>query len=107
MGELGWTFKQKEKAILVSLILGIVLLIPNIVAALTSNSLIMLADVFQGASEVLAIFFAYIAIRKVSKGTNLVYNYGYGKMEAFSSLLIAVVIGISLIVILTSVVHGI
>jgi len=107
MGEQGWTFKQKEKAILVSLILGIVLLIPNIVAALTSNSLIMLTDVFQGASEVLAIFFAYIAIRKVSKGTNLVYNYGYGKMEAFSSLLIAVVIGISLIIILTSVVHGI
>lgn len=107
MSEPGWTFKQKEKAILVSLIIGIVLLIPNIVAALTSNSLIMLTDVFHGASEVLAIFFAYIAIRKVSKGTNPDYNYGYGKMEAFSSLFIAVVIGISLIIILTSVIHGI
>jgi ferrous-iron efflux pump FieF len=107
MSEQVWTFKQKEKAILVSLIIGIVLMIPNIIAALTSNSLIMLTDVFQGASEVLAIFFAYIAIRKVSKGTNLVYNYGYGKLEAFSSLFIAVVIGISLIVILISVGHGI
>jgi len=106
LSEQGLTFKQKEKAILVSLLLGLVLIVPNIVAALTSNSLIMLTDVFQGASEVLAIFFAYIAIRKVSKGTNLVYNYGYGKMEGFSSLLMAAVIGISLIVILTSAVRS-
>jgi len=106
VSEQGLTFKQKEKAILTSLIIGIVSLIPNIVAALTSNSLIMLADVFQGASEILAIFFAYVAIRKVSKGTNLVYNYGYGKMEGFSSLLMALVIAISLIVVLTSAIRG-
>jgi len=106
VSEEGLTFKQKEKAILVSLILGLVTMIPNIIAALTSNSLIMLTDVFQGVSEVLAIFFAYIAIRKVSKGTNLVYNYGYGKMEGFSSLLMALVIVISLIVVLTSAIRG-
>lgn len=106
MGQEGLTFKQKEKAILVSLLLGIGSAIPNIVAALTSNSLIMLTGVFQSISEILAIFFAYIAIRKVSKGTNLVYNYGYGKMEGFSSLLMVLVIVISLIVVLTGAIRG-
>jgi len=106
VGQEGLTFKQKEKAILVSLLLGIGSAIPNIVAALTSNSLIMLTGVFQSISEILAIFFAYIAIRKVSKGTNLIYNYGYGKMEGFSSLLMALVIVISLIVVLTGAIRG-
>ncbi len=94
------TIKQKEKAILLGLIFGAVAMIPIIISAIFSNSLIVLTDVLKSGSELLAVMFSYFAIRKVSKGANMVYNYGYGKLEGFSSLLMAFVIGISLIIIL-------
>jgi len=94
------TIKQKEKAILLGLIFGAVAMIPIIISAVLSNSLIVLTDVLKSGSELLAVMFSYFAIRKVSKGANMVYNYGYGKLEGFSSLLMAFVIGVSLIIIL-------
>ncbi|MBN2601705.1 MAG: cation diffusion facilitator family transporter [Candidatus Marinimicrobia bacterium] len=100
MGSKSMTIKQKEKAILLGLILGAVAMIPIIISAILSNSLIVLTDVLKSGSELLAVMFSYFAIRKVSKGANMVYNYGYGKLEGFSSLLMAFVIGVSLIIIL-------
>ena len=94
------TIKQKEKAILLGLVFGALAMVPIIISAILSNSLIVLTDVLKSGSELLAVMFSYFAIRKVSKGANFVYNYGYGKLEGFSSLLMAFVIGISLIIIL-------
>lgn len=95
-----YTIKQKKQAILNSFILSAVMLIPGITASLLSNSLIVLTDVLQETSEALAILFSFISIRKVAKGKNMDYDYGYGKLEGFSSLLIAGIIFISLLVIL-------
>jgi len=100
------TIKQKEKAILQGLIFGALAMVPIIISAFYSNSLMVLTDVFQSGSELLAVLFSYFAIRKVSKGANLVYNYGYGKLEGFSSLLMACVIGISLIIVLLNAYRG-
>ncbi len=101
------TFKQKEKAIFVSLMIGVISIVPTIVAAIFSNSLIILTDVFQNGSEIVAVFFSYVAIRKVSKGSDLRYNYGYGKLEGFSSLVMAAILGISILVILFNAYQGI
>lgn len=95
-----YTIKQKKQAILNSFLLSAVMLIPGITAAVLSNSLIVLTDVLQETSEALAILFSFFAIRKVAKGKNMDYNFGYGKLEGFSSLFIAGIIFISLLVIL-------
>ena len=95
-----YTIKQKKQAILNSFLLSAVMLIPGITAALLSNSLIVLTDVLQETSEAIAILFSFFAIRKVARGKNMDYNFGYGKLEGFSSLLIAGIIFISLVVIL-------
>ncbi len=107
MGSKSMTIKQKEKAILQGLIFGALAMVPIIISAIYSNSLMVLADVFQSGSELLAVIFSYFAIRKVSKGADLVYNYGYGKLEGFSSLLMAFVIVISLIIVLFNAYRGI
>jgi len=95
-----YTIKQKKQAILNSFLLSAVMLIPGITAAVLSNSLIVLTDVLQETSEAIAILFSFFAIRKVARGKNMDYNFGYGKLEGFSSLLIAGIIFISLLVIL-------
>lgn len=106
MGSKSMTIKQKEKAILQGLIFGALAMVPIIISSIYSNSLMVLADVFQSGSELLAVIFSYFAIRKVSKGADMVYNYGYGKLEGFSSLLMAFVIGISLIIVLFNAYRG-
>ncbi|MCK4694556.1 MAG: cation diffusion facilitator family transporter [Candidatus Cloacimonetes bacterium] len=93
-------FRQKEKALLISVIASFVFLIPNIIAVILSNSNIILADTFREGSELLAIFFSYLAIKKVSQGKDITHNYGYGKLESFSSFFIGVVIMISVLIIL-------
>jgi ferrous-iron efflux pump FieF len=95
-----YTIKQKQKAILNSFLMSAFLLIPGITAAILSNSLIVLTDVLQETSEAIAILFSFFAIRKVSRGKNMAYNFGYGKLEGFSSLFIAGIISVSLLVIL-------
>ncbi|HDP67806.1 MAG TPA: cation diffusion facilitator family transporter [Candidatus Marinimicrobia bacterium] len=106
MGSKSMTIKQKEKAILQGLIFGALAMVPIIISSIYSNSLMVLADIFQSGSELLAVIFSYFAIRKVSKGADMVYNYGYGKLEGFSSLLMALVIGISLIIVLFNAYRG-
>ena len=103
----GFTFEEKQRAILLSFITAAVMLIPGAVAAVLSNSLIVLADVLQETSEAVGILFAYFAIRKVSRGKDMAYNFGYGKLEGFSSLFIAGIIGVSLVVILFNAWRGI
>jgi len=103
----GLSFEDKQRSILFSFITAAVMLIPALAAAILSNSLMVLADFLQETSEAIAILFSYFAIRKVSRGKDLAYNFGYGKLEGFSSLVIAGVIGVSLIVILFNAWRGI
>jgi cation diffusion facilitator family transporter len=100
-------FEDKQRSILLSLIAGAVMLLPALSAAILSNSLIVLADLLQETSETLGILFSYFAVRQVSRGRDLAYNFGYGKLEGFSSLFIAGVIAISLVVILVNAWQGI
>ncbi len=96
----GLSFDDKQKSIRLSLITASVMLLPALAAVMLSNSLIVLTDFLQETSEAIGILFAYFAVRQVSRGKDLAYNFGYGKLEGFSSLLIAGVIGVSILVIL-------
>ncbi len=100
------TIKQKQQAIRTSLILSAVMLIPAIVAAIFSNSVTILTDLVQESSDTIAILFSFFAIRKISRGKNLDYNFGYGKLEGFSSLFVAAVILLSLIFVLINTFKG-
>ncbi len=93
------SLKEKEQAILISLIFGFLNIIPDISATILSNSNLILADTLRGGSEVLAIVFSYFAIRTISRGKDMEYNFGYGKLEGFSSLLVATAIVLSFLVI--------
>jgi ferrous-iron efflux pump FieF len=92
--------KAKEKSILLGLILGILGLITGIIAAIIANSLTLESEILKNIGLVTAVFLSYLSIRKVNRGRTEGYNYGYGKLESVSGLIVATVLVISLIIII-------
>jgi cation diffusion facilitator family transporter len=92
--------RAKERSILLGLILGLFGLATGIIAAIIANSLTLESEILKNIGLVTAVFLSYLSIRKVNRGKTEGYNYGYGKLESVSSLIVAAVLVISLVVII-------
>ena len=92
--------KAKEHSILLGLLLGIFGLITGIIAAVIANSLTLESEILKNIGLVTAVFLSYLSIRKVNRGRTEGYNYGYGKLESVSGLIVATVLVISLIIVI-------
>ena len=92
--------KAKENSILLGLILGIFGLVTGIIAAVIANSVTLESEILKNIGLVTAVFLSYLSIRKVNRGKTEGYNYGYGKLESFSGLIVAVVLVLSLIIVI-------
>jgi len=92
--------KAKENSILLGLLLGIFGLVTGIIAAVIANSLTLESEILKNIGLVTAVFLSYLSIRKVNRGRTEGYNYGYGKLESVSGLIVAVVLVISLIIVI-------
>lgn len=82
-------FREKERSILTSFLLGLVVLIPDLIAVILANSVMLLSDLLKSGSETIATFLSWLAVRKVRQGRTFDYNYGQGKLENISSLAVA------------------
>jgi len=92
--------KAKENSILLGLLLGIFGLVTGIIAAVIANSLTLESEILKNIGLVTAVFLSYLSIRKVNRGRTEGYNYGYGKLESVSGLIVAVVLVISLVIVI-------
>jgi cation diffusion facilitator family transporter len=86
----------KERTVLTSLIVDFILWIPDIAAAILSGSIVLFADALKCANEILATFFAYLTLRKMSRGGAGSYDYGLGKFETITSIITGAVMFVSL-----------
>jgi len=93
--------QAKEKSILLGFILGLFGLVTGIIAAVIANSVTLESEILKNAGLTTAVFLAYLSIRKVNRGKTEGYNYGYGKLESFSGLIVAVVLVLSLIIVIS------
>jgi ferrous-iron efflux pump FieF len=93
------SYEAKQRSILSGLIFGVVGLFPAIAIVILANSITVLSDLLRNVGVVFAILFSWLTVRKVAKGKTPVYNYGYGKMENLSSLVVAGVMLISIVII--------
>ncbi|MDX2032066.1 MAG: cation diffusion facilitator family transporter [Blastocatellia bacterium] len=80
---------EKERSVFVGLMLGLLVLVPDVVAVALANSVMLLSDLLKSGSETIATFLSYLAIRRVRQGKTFDYNYGQGKLENISSLAVA------------------
>jgi ferrous-iron efflux pump FieF len=95
-GDSSVSLAEKQRAILLSLIIDFVLWLPDVFAAVLSMSIVLFADAVKCLNEILATFFAYITIRKMAKGGAGTYDYGMGKFETMTSVITGGVMFISL-----------
>lgn len=77
-----------EKTIFAGLLLGLLSLVPRILAAILSGSVILFTDVIRSGTETLSHYFSWLTLRKIRKGRNDAFEYGMGKLENMASLLI-------------------
>ena len=95
-GEGEVSLAEKQRTVLISLIVDFILWIPDVVAAVLAMSIVLFADAVKCANEILATFFAYLTIRKMAKGGAGTYDYGMGKFETVTSIITGGVMFISL-----------
>jgi len=95
----GGSMAEKQRAVLISLVIDFVLWLPDIAAAILSMSIVLFADAVKCLNEILATFFSYLTIRKMAKGGAGTYDYGMGKFETVTSLITGGVMFVSLLLV--------
>jgi cation diffusion facilitator family transporter len=95
-------YRVKERLVRISFLGGVVTVLLKLIATAIANSLTLLTDLLRNSGETLAYFFTWLTLRKIARGKALSYEYGYGKLESLSSLLVAGVMLLYLIIAL----HG-
>ncbi len=93
------TLAKKERTVFLSLVVDFVLWIPDIIAAILAGSITMFADVVKCGNEILATFFAWLTLRKLSRGHQGSYDYGMGKFETMTSIVTGAVMLVSLVLV--------
>jgi ferrous-iron efflux pump FieF len=93
------THAERERSIFVGFVLSLCLLIPCVIAAYLAKSLTLVVDMLISLAETLASLLSWIIIRRVARGRNLHFNYGFGKLENISGLGVAAVMLASFVVV--------
>lgn len=95
-------YKERESSVLTSLVVDFILLLPDIAAAIMACSLVMMADVVKCLNELVATFLSWIALRKVVRSKRFDFNYGLGKLENLTGIVVAWIMFLSLLIVLGS-----
>ena len=100
-------YKEKQRSVFISFLLGLIGLLMGITVMILSNSVTVFSDLLRNISLFVAVFVSWLAVRKVAKGVTPFYNYGYGKLESLSSLVVAAMMIVSMIIIIYAVIERI
>lgn len=73
-------------------------MIPTAYVALISNSVTLYADLLRCLAEFSAILCAWLVVRKIESEDESTFNYGFGKLERLSSLLVAAALFVTFLV---------
>ncbi len=89
----------KEKAAVTAVAFGLVDTVLTTMTYISSNSSALLADTLKTFLELCAAIISLIVLRRVSNASSASFNYGTGKLESLSSLLIGILMCICLLAI--------
>lgn len=96
------TRNDKEKSVFLSLVTDFLLFLPDIVAAVMANSVTLWAGVLKGGNELLATFLSWMALRMVHRDRKIRFDYGLGKLENITGVIVAGAMFLSLFIVLHS-----
>ena len=98
--------RSKESTALTGVLVGFVDVLVTLAALLAADSAVLLADTMKTTLEFVAVLLAWLAIRRISRGADHHFNYGVGKLENLSSLLIGLLMVCCVLIISADVVHS-
>lgn len=98
---------SRESAALAGVVAGLVDTGITVAALLAANSSVLLADTCKTMLEFIAVLMAWMAIRRINRGANHQFDYGIGKLENLSSLLVGLLMILCLLVIAVNTVRNI
>ncbi len=75
-------------------------------ALLAAHSAVILADFCKTALEFMAVLLAWMTIRRIQRGANHEFDYGVGKLENLSSLVVGLLMFLCLVVIVANAVRS-
>jgi cation diffusion facilitator family transporter len=99
------SYQEKQSSIFVSFLLGLIGLLMGVTVMVLSNSVTVFSDLLRNISLFVAVLVSWLAVRRVAKGVTPHYNYGYGKLESLSSLVVATMMVISIVIIVYAVIE--
>jgi ferrous-iron efflux pump FieF len=92
--------ESRQKLVFTGLCIDLLVLIPESIAVILSNSMTLFADIIKGINEILATTFALIIIRRVTLGGKFTYDYGMGKFESLTRIITGGVMLVSIAILL-------
>ena len=91
---------SRQKLVFTGLCIDLLVLIPEAIAVILSNSITLFADIIKGINEILATTVALIIIRRVTLGGKFAYDYGMGKFESSTRIITGGVMLVSIAILL-------
>jgi len=105
--EQGISAREKERSVLISLIVDFILFLPDIAAAFMASSVTLFADVLKCLNELVATFFSWLTLRTLSRGKDPSYDYGLGKLENLVGIIVAGIMLLSFAFVFYGAIHRI
>jgi len=96
------TFKYQQKVSFISLLLELPNMFAQIVLVVITGSLIVALDAVDSVSNTIQSMISYVSTKKMQKDDSFKYDYGMGKIDAFSSFISNTLLYIGLAVVLIS-----
>ncbi|MBL8539639.1 MAG: cation diffusion facilitator family transporter [Betaproteobacteria bacterium] len=97
----------KESSTRTAVIAGLVDTLLSLGALIAAQSAVVLADFLKTLLEFVAVLLAWLAIRRIRRGAGATYDYGIGKLENLSSLAVAALMILVVLVIVANAVRNI
>ena len=97
---------DRESSTRTAVIVGGIDMLVTLGAFVAANSAVILADFFKTTLEFSAVFLAWLTIRRLKKGGGHQFDYGVGKLENLSSLIVGLLMVFCLLVIVINAVRS-
>jgi len=91
-------YKRIEESIRKNFLTASLSFILKIAGTSIANSVTLFSDLLRSGVDAFATLLSWLTMRRIATGKALAYDYGYGKLENVSSLLVAVTMLVSLVI---------
>lgn len=97
---------DRESSTRTAVVAGGIDLAVTLAALLAAHSAVILADFCKTSLEFMAVLLAWMTIRRIQRGVNHQFDYGVGKLENLSSLIVGLLMFLCLVVIVANAVRS-